>query len=135
MKRSAFKKGMKRPPWRDPHKKHRPPPLVPKRLGVRLVPKDEAPIRDRAHMARVAEQRCLICQMPHPQAHHIRECFPRTTGVRIGDDKTVPLCVTHHAELHTMNNAKFWARYRIDPVKWAGEFYLETLAMRGHWNR
>jgi len=110
-------------------KKARPKPLVPKALGVRLD-EGKGPVRDGAHMSRVAGQRCLVCNMPHPQVHHIRECFPRTMGVKVGDDKTVPLCVTHHAELHMTNNAAFWTRYGVDAVRWADNFYRETLSRR-----
>lgn len=102
--------------------------LVPKRLGVSAV--DKGPIIDKAHRNRVNEHRCIICALPYPHAHHIRECFDRTMGKRIGDDMTVPLCVTHHAELHTLNNITFWQRYGIDPVAWAKAFYAETLRLR-----
>ena len=95
---------------------------TPKVTGQR-IDSGKGPIRDRAHMARVAQQVCLICRLPHPQVHHIRECFPRTMGVRVGDDKTVPLCPTHHAELHMTNTDAFWRRYGVDPVQWAERFY------------
>ena len=90
----------------------------------------QPPIRDRAHLVRVARHPCLVCGLFYSQAHHPREAYPRTMGVRIGDDTTVPLCVTHHAELHLVNNMSFWKRYGIDPVRWARAFYAETLAQR-----
>lgn len=107
----------------------RPKNTVPKRLGVSQV--DKGPLRDNPHRGRVNEQKCLVCGLAYPHAHHIRECFPRHMGLKIGDDMTVPLCVTHHAELHTLNNATFWDRYNIDPVSWAKAFYAETLSLRG----
>lgn len=132
MKRTSFKRGK---PWPDRHEVQRKarvkPSLVPKALGKRLAPKDEAPIRDNKHLGRVAGERCLICGLPHPHAHHLREAFPRTMGVRVGDNWTVPLCATHHAELHTVNNMSFWTKYAVAPVRWAAEFYAETLKLRG----
>lgn len=101
---------------------------IPKNLGLSAEAK--GPIRDRQHMARVAQQPCLVCGLTFVQVHHLREALPRTMGVRVGDDMTAPLCTTHHAELHTYNNMRFWERYGIDPVKWAHRFYLETLALR-----
>lgn len=103
-------------------------PLVAKALGVSSA--DKGPIRDRQHMGRLSSLSCLVCGLGHPQIHHIRECFQRTMGVRVGDDKTVPLCATHHAELHLTNNATFWERYKIDPVERAEQFYAETLRGR-----
>lgn len=101
---------------------------VPKRLGIRAEP--VGPIRDRQHMARVAACLCLVCGLAYPQCHHPREALPRTMGVRVGDDTCVPLCPTHHAELHMTNNMAFWQRYKIDPLKWARNFYAETLRLR-----
>lgn len=130
MKRSSFK--AKRP-WGDRHEVNRkaraPKPLVPKALGLSAAAK--GPIRDRAHLHRVATHPCLICGQPYVQAHHPRECHPRTMGVRIGDDTCVPVCVLHHAEIHATNTDALWRRHRIDPKKWARDFYAETLKMRG----
>ena len=106
----------------------RPKSLVPKRLGASSV--DKGPIRDGNHMGRVAGQRCLICQLAHPQVHHIREALPRTMGVKVGDDMTVPVCPTHHMEIHATNNMAAWDRYGIDPLAWAKKFYAETLRTR-----
>jgi hypothetical protein len=109
----------------------RPKNAVPKRLGISQEAKDTAPIRDRQHMGRVAGQRCLMCQLAHPQVHHIREALPRTMGVKVGDDMTVPVCPTHHMEIHATNNMAAWDRYGIDPLAWAKAFYAETLRLRG----
>lgn len=129
MKRSSFKRASSRPTWQRPRKKKRDAPLVPKRLGKMLI--DKGPIRDRAHRVRVAQHPCLICRTTFVHSHHIRECYPRTMGVRIGDNHLVPLCVLHHAELHTCNNDSFWRRHHIDAKKWASDFYAETLRLRG----
>lgn len=129
MKRSGFKRGR---PWGDRHEVTRkarlPAPLVPKATGKSAVAK--GPIRDRAHRARVASHPCLICGMTLVQAHHLRECFPRTMGVRIGDDKVVPLCSAHHAELHLVNHERFWARHHINARAIAKALYAETLRLR-----
>jgi len=92
------------------------------------VPK--GPQKDRSHMARVANHPCLICKTPFVQVHHLRELRPRTMGVRVGDEYTVPLCVLHHDELHACGGVGFWQRYNIDPEAWAKAFYAETLKAR-----
>lgn len=109
-------------------KASRPKNLVPKATGRSQI--DKGPLRDNPHMGRVAGQPCLVCGLAHPQVHHPREAYPRTMGVKVGDDTCVPLCPIHHAELHMTNNMGFWKRYGKDPVKWAKNFYAETLRLR-----
>lgn len=134
VKRSGFKRGRA---WPDRHEVTRkariPKPLLPKNIGLSIISK--GPIRDRSHLARVANHPCLVCGIQFAQAHHIRECYPRTLGVRIGDDKTAPLCVTHHAELHMHNTDDFWKRYGIDAKRWARNFYEQTIAGRNRYGQ
>ena len=129
MKRSSFKS---KRPWQDRHETTRkarvPKSLVPKALGLSAV--DKGPIRDRAHMARLAQMPCVVCGTAYVQVHHIRECLPRTMGVRVGDDMTLPVCVLHHAEIHATNTDALWRRMRIDAPALAAKLYAETVRER-----
>jgi hypothetical protein len=67
--------------------------------------------RDEGALHRVRQQPCLICgDDVTVEAHH-----PRVGVIGMGrknnDDQARPLCGRHHRELHTMNEAEFWASY------------------------
>ena len=75
--------------------------------GSYLMPKEKR-LRDRAHLAFVASQPCLICGRCPAQAHHLRFAQPRALGMKVSDEFTVPLCNTHHDQLHrTAMSARF----------------------------
>jgi hypothetical protein len=99
MKRTNLARG----PHRPKPKRH--PADVPKRLGQSAV--DKAPWRSPAYRAHVRTKPCLGCGMNAAHAHHIRESFPRTIGVRISDKYVIPLCEPCHTELHK-NAVTFW---------------------------
>lgn len=111
---------MKRSPIRRAPKKPKPlAPLVPKSLGRSAV--DKGPVRSKSHLAIVREQACLVCGV---HAHHVRIGL-RTMGVRQDDTRAVPLCPTHHDELHRGNEDAFWLRYGIAPLAWCERFLRE----------
>ena len=92
------------------------------------------PLKDVAHRDRVKALPCLLCGGfmgdGLNDAHHIRECFPRTMGRRKGDDILVPLCRAAHNLLHT-HSRTFWEDYaQLDPVPIAAALYAETLTLR-----
>ncbi len=103
------------------------------------------PARDEKHLKRVREQSCLVCcqeyrceffwDTKYPvRAHHVRELFPRTSGRKISDYLTVPLCEYHHSDqstgdsLHKHNNADWWRSHGIDPAAWISRFSAEGKA-------
>src|SRR5271169_567908 len=57
-------------------------------------------IRDKAHKKFVAQQPCLICGRRPSDAHHLRFTQPRALSRKVSDEFTVPLCRTHHREVH-----------------------------------
>ncbi len=94
----------------------------------------KGPLRDPEHLARVRTLKCCECHTPPPtQAHHIRECFPRTMGVRVGDDRVIPLCQACHAELHA-NSRTFWDDRHRAVRDHAQVLYRTTLSLRGEAN-
>ena len=65
-------------------------------------------LRDKAHLRFVASQPCLICARQPSDAHHLRFAQPRALGLKVSDEFTVPLCRTHHRQLHQAGNETAW---------------------------
>ena len=76
-----------------------------------LLPKSGKPARNRAHMAKVAQLPCVICGYRPVQVHHC--IHGRHSQRRASDTETIPLCMTHHDELHA-GKALWAARYGED---------------------
>jgi len=57
-------------------------------------------IRDRDHIRHVIKQPCLICGRRPSDPHHLRFVQSRALGRKVSDEFTVPLCRTHHREIH-----------------------------------
>ena len=89
-----------------------------------LLPKEKR-LRDAAHRAFVATQPCLICGRRPAQAHHLRFAQPRAMSLKVSDEFTVPVCNTHHDQLHRSGDERaFWARHGfIDPLKYAARLW------------
>lgn len=132
VKRSSFKPRGQTLSQRTKLKGKRAMPLVAKATGKMLTKK--GPLRDPEHLVRVRSLACIICGWDATEAHHIRECFPRSMGVRIGDDKTLPMCRKHHNELHRSSRT-FWEGRAHVPVDFAAALYAETLARRNREGR
>jgi hypothetical protein len=84
--------------------------------------------RNKAHLAFVAAQLCLVCQRSPCDAHHLKFAQPRSLGRKVSDEFTVPLCREHHHELHRHGNEMaWWANLQIDAMKAAKELWAATL--------
>jgi ERF superfamily len=85
-------------------------------------------IRDKAHLAFVAAQPCLVCRRAPCDAHHLKIAQPRSLGRKVSDEFTVPLCRDHHQQLHRHGNERaWWANLKIDALKEAKELWAGTL--------
>jgi hypothetical protein len=83
--------------------------------------------RDPEHLKRVGTRPCLICGRNRAQAHHLTYLQPRAMGRKVSDEFTVPLCSTHHQELHGSGNEKaWWAEQGIDPEPLAKALWGES---------
>ena len=81
-------------------------------------------IRNRDHLRYVATQPCLVCGRAPSQAHHLRFAQPRAMGRKVSDEFTVPLCGTHHHELHMRGNElEWWKDKQIEPLSIADELW------------
>lgn len=80
----------------------------------------ERRVRDKAHLAFVANEPCLVCgrRPAQAQAHHIRFAQPHALGLKVSDEFTVPLCNGHHDSLHNTGDERAW---------WAGHGILDPL--------
>ena len=81
-------------------------------------------VRNRDHLRYVASQPCLVCGRSPSQAHHLRFAQPRAMGRKVSDEFTVPLCATHHHELHMRGNElEWWKDHQIEPLSIAEELW------------
>lgn len=89
-----------------------------------LLPKEKR-IRDRQHLAFVASQPCLICGRRPAQAHHLRFAQSRAMSLKVSDEFTVPLCVTHHDQLHRSGDEPaYWHSQEIsNPLEHAAKYW------------
>lgn len=84
--------------------------------------------RDKAHLKFVASQPCLICNRSPCDAHHLKFAQPTALGRKVSDEFTVPLCRTHHRQLHrTGRETHWWAAFTtIEPLKVAKELWEKS---------
>jgi hypothetical protein len=94
--------------------------------GVLAFPEPRR-VRDRDHIRYIVKQPCLICGRRPSDAHHLRFAQLRALGRKASDQFTVPLCRTHHREIHRCGNeGTWWQSTGIDPLAAAGMLWLET---------
>jgi hypothetical protein len=83
--------------------------------------------RDRAHLKFVASQPCFRCGRQPSEPHHLRFAQPRALGRKVSDEYAVPLCRTHHREVHRHGDeAAWWKAAGIDPVEVAHTLWQHT---------
>jgi hypothetical protein len=84
-------------------------------------------IRDRDHIRQIMRQPCLICGRRPSDPHHLRFAQSRALGRKVSDEFTVPLCRTHHREIHDCHDeGGWWQNSGIDPLAAARTLWLET---------
>jgi len=83
--------------------------------------------RNKAHLAFVAAQPCLVCQRTPCDAHHLKFAQPRSLGRKVSDEFTVPLCRDHHRDLHRFGNElAWWTNLQIEPIEAARDFWAAS---------
>jgi ERF superfamily protein len=84
-------------------------------------------LRDKEHRKFVSRQACLVCGRTPSDPHHLTFMQPRALGHRVSDEFTVPVCRTHHRELHRHGDeAAWWHKGRIDPLPIALKLWQHT---------
>jgi hypothetical protein len=83
--------------------------------------------RNKAHLAFVAQQPCLICERLPCDAHHLKFAQPNTLGRKVSDEFTVPLCRDHHHDLHRQGNEMaWWADMHVVPTDVARQLWQSS---------
>src|SRR6266404_3618336 len=60
-------------------------------------------------------------------AHHLRFTQPRAMGRKVSDEFTVPLCRTHHRDVHRYGDeVAWWSKKAIDPVGISRKLWVST---------
>ena len=89
-------------------------------------------LRDKEHTKFVSRQPCVVCGRTPADPHHLRFAQPRALGRKVSDEYTVPVCRTHHRELHSYGDeASWWAGVNVDPVPIALGLWQRTRPNRG----
>jgi hypothetical protein len=84
-------------------------------------------LRDKDHLRFVASQPCLICGHQPSDPHHLRFAQPRALGLKVSDEFTVPLCRSHHQQLHQAGNElAWWHDLDIDALEMAKGLWMES---------
>jgi hypothetical protein len=84
-------------------------------------------VRDRDHIRHVIKQPCLVCGRRPSDPHHLRFAQSRALARKVSDEFTVPLCRTHHREVHRCGDeGSWWRNTGIDPLAAARALWLET---------
>lgn len=93
----------------------------------------ELRLRDRDHLKFVSTQPCLACGRCPSDAHHLRFAQQRAPGRKVSDEFTVPLCRTHHRELHQGGHElAWWQQLNVDPLDSAQRLWRATrIQVRG----
>jgi hypothetical protein len=88
--------------------------------------------RNPDHLRTIIKQPCLVCGRKPSDPHHLRYAQPKALGRKASDEFTVPLCRTHHREVHRAGNEQaWWKAAGIDPLKVARKFWKETRTNEG----
>jgi hypothetical protein len=90
--------------------------------------------RNKAHLKFVAAQPCLLCNRQPSDAHHLKFAQPLALGRKVSDEFTVPLCRTHHRQLHRSGNeARWWEAMDrdVDPLEIAKSLWAQSHAPNG----
>lgn len=99
---------------------------------VRLGPMDKSDltiseprrVRDLGHLAFVASKPCLVCGRNRAHAHYLAFAQPTALGRKVSDEFTLPLCSTHHRELHRHGDERvWWTAQRIDAFQIAEDLW------------
>jgi hypothetical protein len=84
-------------------------------------------LRDKVHIKWVCKRPCLICGRQPSDPHHLRFAQPRALGRKVSDEFIVPLCRTHHREVHRASDeVAWWTREEINAVEFARKLWRET---------
>jgi hypothetical protein len=83
--------------------------------------------RNKAHLRYVASQACLVCGREPSDPHHLSFAQPRALGRKVSDEYVVPLCRSHHRELHRSGKEiDWWKGFSVEPLEMAARLWAQT---------
>ena len=84
-------------------------------------------LRDPDHLKFVGAQPCLACGRSPSDAHHLKFAQGRALERKVSDEFTVPLCRTHHRELHRYGDERIWWQHlNVNPIFTASALWVQT---------
>jgi hypothetical protein len=84
-------------------------------------------LRDKVHLKWVSKRPCLICGRQPSDPHHLRFAQPRAFGRKVSDEFLVPLCRTHHREVHRVSDeVGWWKQAGVDALALAERLWRDT---------
>jgi hypothetical protein len=84
-------------------------------------------LRDRQHVKYVSKRPCLICGREPSDPHHLRFAQQPALGRKVSDEFVVPLCRSHHREVHrSSDEIGWWKQAGIDALTVAHALWRET---------
>ena len=84
-------------------------------------------LRCREHLRFVASHPCAICGRSPSHAHHVRHAQSRGLGLKVSDEFAVPLCATHHRQIHTTGKEhEWWQERNVDPLILASALWQQS---------
>lgn len=90
-------------------------------------------LRDKSHLRYVASNPCLVCGRQPSDPHHLKFAQPRALGMKVSDEFTVPLCRTHHRQLHQVGNERvWWNQNNINPLETARSLWEQSRLTSHH---
>jgi hypothetical protein len=87
-------------------------------------------LRDKVHVKWVSKRSCLVCGRRPSDPHHLRFAQQPALGRKVSDEFVVPLCRTHHREVHrSSDELAWWKQSGIDALEAAHKLWRETHAV------
>jgi ERF superfamily len=84
-------------------------------------------LRDKVHVKWVSKRPCLVCGRQPSDPHHLRFAQQPALGRKVSDEFIVPLCRTHHREVHrSSDEVAWWKQSGIDALEAAHKLWRDT---------
>lgn len=96
----------------------------PPRSGIERAPSRECA----AHRKWVRGHACSVpgCERRDIECAHVRRGTDAGVGIKPSDRWTIPLCAEHHREQHSIGEASFERRHRIDMKRIAEALFARS---------
>ena len=92
------------------------------------VAKDSADLDVEVGLRSIQDQ--MLCEVGDEvhvsESHHLRFAQPRAMSRKVSDVWTVPLCATHHRQVHSSGNEEtWWQEQKAEPRQVAEELWRQ----------